>query len=199
LGLRQARAGLRQQELIIARDRANLAQGMHAAVHLVALSYRNLSQFYAQYLAFREARTAARINLERQLADYRAGRRTLLINVLQAITDWGNAVSFESQALTRYNVELANLERQTGTILETHGVRFQEERFRSIGPFGRLCDARMYPRDHRPGPNQPRYRVGNRPSEQGFGLEPIGLQPGPELPEMDLEQPAPNIELLPPP
>src|SRR6185369_1012880 len=36
IGLRSARATLRQRELIIARDRANLDQGLHAASHLLA-------------------------------------------------------------------------------------------------------------------------------------------------------------------
>jgi hypothetical protein len=40
LGLRQSRAGLRRTELVIARDRANLQQGLHAAVHTLATSVR---------------------------------------------------------------------------------------------------------------------------------------------------------------
>jgi outer membrane protein TolC len=125
LGLRQGRAGLRQQELIIFRDQANLDEGLLNTTQLLALRVRNLAQFYEQYLAFKEARVAARINLDRQLENYRRGR-SILLNVLQAITDWGNAVSSESQSLTQYNAELANLEEETGTILETHGIRFFE-------------------------------------------------------------------------
>ncbi|MEO8499076.1 MAG: TolC family protein, partial [Planctomycetota bacterium] len=49
LGLRQGRANLRQQELVISRDLANLDQGVHAASHTLALSLRNLAQFYEQY------------------------------------------------------------------------------------------------------------------------------------------------------
>ena len=115
LGLRQARARLRQQQLVVARDRINLEQGLHAAIHILAANLRNLAQFYEQYLAFRETRIAARKNLQQQLADSRIGRGTLYLNVLQAITDWGNAVSSEAQFLTLYNMELANLERETGS------------------------------------------------------------------------------------
>ena len=148
LGLRAARANIRQQELILMHDRANLEQGLHAATHQLAQSFRNLAQFYEQYRAFAETREAARINLDRQLADYRQGRGTLYLNVLQAITDWGNAVASEAQSLTQYNIELANLERYTGTILETHGVRFIEERYGSIGPLGRcLLYTSPSPRD----------------------------------------------------
>jgi hypothetical protein len=88
LGLRAGRAGMRQAELILCRDKANLEQGVHFAVNEVATSVRNISQFYEEYKAFRETRAAARINLEQQLAEFRAGR-AIFLNVLQAITDWG--------------------------------------------------------------------------------------------------------------
>ena len=49
LGMRAERATLRQRQLIIQRDRANLYQGLHNMQQLLALSLRNLEQFYAQY------------------------------------------------------------------------------------------------------------------------------------------------------
>src|SRR5947209_18386692 len=164
LGLRAGRAGMRQAELVLCRDKANLQQGVHFAVNEVATSVRNISQFYEEYKAFRETRAAARINLEQQLAEFRAGR-AIFLNVLQAITDWGNAVSSEAQALAQYNVELTNLERQTGTILETHGVRFLEERFKSVGPLGRLGPPACYPKAMPPGPNADRYPVDREAGE----------------------------------
>jgi hypothetical protein len=108
--------------------------------------------------------------LEAQILEYVLGR-TDFLNVLLAITDWGNAVSNEAFSLTQYNTELANLERQTGTILETHGVRFFEERFRSIGPLGRLGHGRAYPRALPPTENVPIYPAGDQPAEESFQLE----------------------------
>ena len=157
VGLRKARAQLRERRLILMQDRANLEQGLHSAAHDLAGSYRNLTTFYQQYLALKTTREAARINLDRQMADYRAGRGTLYVNVLQSITEWGDAVSSEAQALSQYNTELATLEARTGTILETHGVHFLEERFSSIGPLGRLAAEVPYPLDMRPSGNQPHY------------------------------------------
>src|SRR5262249_42798311 len=95
----------------------------------------------------------------------------IYLNLLQAVTDWGNAVSAEAQSLTLYNTELANLEKQTGTILETHGVHFFEERFGSIGPLGRLCKPRDYPQAVAPGPNTERYPADTQPSEHSFDLK----------------------------
>ena len=100
-------------------------------------------KLFEQYEAFAEMRVAARANLEQQLAEYRV-QRIIFLNVLLAITDWGNAVSNEAQSLLQYNSELANLELQTGTILETHGVRFFEERFGRSAP-GPLRSAGAYP------------------------------------------------------
>lgn len=170
LGLRQGRAALRRTELLIERDRANLDQGFHNMLHQLAANLRNLAQFYEQYLAFKEARRAAQINLDQQLAEFRAGR-VIFLNVLQAITDWGNAITAEARALTQYNTELANLERQTGTILETHGITFYQERFGSIGPLGRGAAWRCYPASLPPGPNQGLYPAASEPAENFFELD----------------------------
>ena len=74
LGLRQGRAALRRQELVIMRDQANLQQGVHQMVHELAINYRNLDQFFEQYIAFKEAREAARLNYENQVGEAISGR-----------------------------------------------------------------------------------------------------------------------------
>ena len=147
LGLRRDRALLRRTELIIARDRANLDQGLHQVQHQLATTLRNLEIAYQQYQRFRAVRSAAKTNLDQQTTRYNLGIVQFIL-VLQAIVDWGNAVSSEAQALSQYNIELANLEVETGTILETHGITFYEERFGSVGPLGRWHAGRCYPGSH---------------------------------------------------
>jgi outer membrane protein TolC len=171
LGLRYGRATMRRQELVIMRDRANLQQGLHNAAHQLATNVRSLDQLYEQYLAFREARIAARINMDYQLARLKTGTG-ILINVLQSITDWGNTVSSEASSLTQYNTLLATLERQTGTILETHGIVFYEERFGSIGPLGRFFEDKCYPKATRPTANTDMYPNFDKPAEEKFDLVP---------------------------
>jgi outer membrane protein TolC len=167
LGLRQARAQLRQQTLIIARDRANIDNSLNEAVHAVAAVLRDIDSAYEQYLAYKETRAAARDNLVVQIEQFRA-HRTIYLNVLTALNDWGNAVTSEAQALISYNNALAALERQTGTILETHGLVFWEERFRAAGPV-RFCD-RLYP-EATPATGTPHhYPPSGRPSEEAFEL-----------------------------
>jgi hypothetical protein len=198
LGLRQGRANLRNAELVLISDQANLDQARHRALHLLAGNLRNLAQYYEQYKAFRETRTAARINLEQQIADFRAGR-AIFLNVLQAITDWGNAVSSEAQALSQYNTELANLEQQSGTILETHGVRFMEERFAAIGPLGRLAKRRLYPLSSAPGPNSERYPSSGGPPDKDLDKDRPSLKELPLAPTAPpAAQPSPSQDQPPP-
>lgn len=200
LYLRQERAALRSAQLLVARDRAVLDQGVHNALHVLALSYRNLATAYEQYQAFRVAREAARKNLMRQYAAYATGNQVLFVNVLQAISDWGNSVSLEAQALAQYNTELANIERQTGTILETHGVFFIEDRFCSLGPLW-ACHrlGKPYPMDIHPTPNTPIYPVGDEPSENFFNLNDYPRRLPPVRGQQDqAPAPLPDVELLPP-
>jgi hypothetical protein len=168
LGLRGSRAALRQQELLIDRDRVNLQQGLHQASHNLAISIRNLELFYAQYQRFQEVRKAAQVNLDQQLAIDNS--LVQFIVLLQAVVDWGNSVSSEAQALVQYNSELANLERQTGTILQSHDITFSEERFGTIGPLGRLAEPEFYPQAVTPNPQVSRYTDSGSPSEKRFNL-----------------------------
>ena len=188
LGLRRERATLRQQQLIIRRDRANLDQGLHQMQHLLALSVRNLEQYYAQYERYQAVRRAARTNLDQQLGQYNEGIVQFIV-VLQAIVDWGNAVSAEAQALAQYNTELAVLELQTGTILESHGIVFFEERFAAIGPLGRFGPTHPYPAAVTPGQNSDRYPEGDQPSEEYLNLEdPVDRgMPSEDVPDMNLD------------
>lgn len=156
LGLRKDRASLRRAELLVLRDQANLEQGRHSALHTLAGNFRDLAQAYEQYQQFKLTRAAAKENADGQLDRYKTGL-TIYLNVLQAISALGDAESAEAQALAQYNIELANLERETGTILETHGVKFFEERFGAIGPRGRHGADRSYPASVLPGPNAERY------------------------------------------
>lgn len=188
LGLRGARAQMRSLELLLARDRANIQQGLHQIEHLLATSVRNLDQQFLQYEAFREARQAARENLEVQAAEVRAGR-SIFLNVLQAITDWGNAVASEAQALTSYNAELALLESETGTILETHGIRFVQERYGSLSPWGKHFENDCYPLDLKPTGNMSRYDDLNQAAETAFDLE--------DFPRRRTDRPAPQLPQLP--
>ncbi|MEZ6041209.1 MAG: TolC family protein [Planctomycetaceae bacterium] len=170
LGLRSARASLRTAELQIAKDRAFIRQSLHQMEHELATSVRTLDSNFLQYEAFRESRQAARENLEVQLVQERLGR-SIFLNVLQAITDWGTAVTSEARSLTAYNSQLASLEQSTGTILETHGIYFVQEQYGSIGAWGRCFEDDCYPESLRPAENLRRYPDSGKAAEQSFDLD----------------------------
>ena len=170
MGLRNSRAGLRRQELIIARDHVNLHQAMLEVVHTLAAQMRSINALYAQFEALKLAREAADRNLSLQYASFEA-QVTDLINLLQAISDWGNTISSVSATLIQYNTALAALERETGSILDAHGVRLYEERYCSLGPLGSLGKGRCYPRSMHPTDSAPRYSDSAVPSEAFFDLK----------------------------
>jgi outer membrane protein TolC len=200
LGLRQGRAQIRQQNLLIARDRANEQQGVHAAIHQLASTVRELDSAYDQYQAFKDTRDAATTNLRTQFDLFTKGLPlkpgqpgVIYLNVLQALNDWGNAISSEAQQLLNYNIALATLERQTGTILETHGLVFAEERFRAAGPL--LIHHPLYP-VAQPLVGSPQLYPGtNAPAEDSFDLRnPVPRDKKPPEEEMhtpSLLRPAP--------
>jgi hypothetical protein len=190
LGLRQGRAQVRQAKLIIARDRANEEQGVHAAIHQLAATVRDLDSAYDQYLAYKETRAAADANLRTQFDLFKQGglKSVIYLNVLVALNDWGNAVSSEAQQLLNYNIALATLERQTGTILETHGLVFVEERFRSAGPL-RGHD-RLYPFAQPPAGSPQQYPGTGEPSENSFELQnPVRREQKPSVEELPPPRP----------
>ncbi|MSQ97209.1 MAG: TolC family protein [Gemmataceae bacterium] len=192
LGLRQGRAKVREEKLLIVRDRANLEQAQHAALHDLAISVRDLDSAWEQYKAYKEMRVAASENLKMQSALVKEGIAIYADVVYrQALNDWGNAIAFEAGALLAYNVRLATLERQTGTILETHGLVFYEERFRVAGPLG---IGRLYPSALPPAGTPDQYPGTKEPSENSFDLTnpaPREKQPG--------KPPPPAPEKLAPP
>ena len=160
----------------------------------MALTYRNVDTFYLQYEAFRVARRSSRTNLQRQFAAYVTGNPVIFLNVLQAVSDWGNSVSQEAQSLAQYNAELARMERETGTILETHGIFFREDRFCSLGPnWLNRRRGKAYPRSIQPSDNLDRYPVGEGPAENFFDLEDYPRR----LPALEEEiEPAPPLDDL---
>ncbi len=199
LGTREARSDLRRQELTLAREKADLQQRVHAALHQVATSYRNCALNFEQYKAYKETREAAKANLDQQLAEYQRGR-AIYLNVLQAITQWGDAVSAEAGALALYNSELANLERQTGTILEQHGIELLGDNYHSRAPMAPLHDGRSYPQSARPYPGPGRYPAEEQPAETPFRLPQDAPRrlPQPQAPASPLPPPAEPTTSLPP-
>jgi outer membrane protein TolC len=194
LGLRQERAGVRQQKLLITRDQANVEQSIHAAVHQLATTVRDLDSAYEQNLVDKQIVAATSDNLRFQDAQVKTQRKVAFLDYRQALLDWGNAVSSQAQQLIAYNVALATLERETGTILETHGLVFNEERFRAAGPIP--CHDRLYPAALPPAGTPQGFPGTDEPAENAFDVT-VPTVPNPAPPPKPPEPPA--SELAPPP
>ncbi len=98
-----------------------------------------------------------------------------------------------SEQLLIYNIALATLERQTGTILETHGLVFAEERYRAAGPLP--CHNRMYPSAQPPFGHPRLYPGTGSPSENSFDLQnPVHQKAKPTEPELPAPRPVKPAE-----
>jgi outer membrane protein TolC len=198
LGLREGRARVREQDLIILRDKANLEQGLHATGHELAVTTRALENSFEQYLAYSRARVAAFENLILQEAAFREGiNQVIFLNVLQALNDWGSVINSQARALVDYNILLANLERQTGTILETHGLVFVEERFRAAGPLCLPQYDREYPQELKPQGEPTKFPGTGLPGENAFDLKKPEFRPKkdePKPPEKKEEPPPEEVK-----
>ena len=156
--------------MLLANDRINLNQGLLQASHSIAGVLRTIEQLYQQYEAFGLAREAAEDSLE-QIAFAKDIGSVNFLDFLLAINTWASSKNSEALAITQLNATLATLEAETGTILETHGIRLFEERYCSLGPLGRRGRGRNYPATLRPSPNAERYQSGEVPSENAFNLD----------------------------
>jgi hypothetical protein len=134
---------------------------------------RDLDSAYEQYKVYKDTRAAAETNLDLQMKKRDAGRN-IYLDVLQAINDLGNAINLEAAALVNYNIALATLERRTGTILESHGLVFHEERFRVAGP---MLHRRLYPSATVPQGSPTLYPDSGGPAENSFNLGSPDIRP----------------------
>src|SRR5258708_33072039 len=99
LGLRQERANVRQQKLLINRDQANVEQSVHAAVHQLASTVRDLDNAYEQYLLDKQTFAAAKDNLFYQDARVKTGGEVIFLNFRQAPLPLGKTIAAHSQQL----------------------------------------------------------------------------------------------------
>lgn len=193
LTLRSERARLRQTELLLANDRLNLKQGLLQASHTLASVLRTIDQLHEQAEAFRIAREASEASLQQQFARYSVGTLDI-VDFLLALNTWASSVTSEARAITQLNSTLATLEAESGTILETHGVRMFEERYCSLGPLGRFHKGRQYPSAVRPTENATRYADGAEASENAFNLQvPVDLTKSPDARELRDEREASEL------
>jgi outer membrane protein TolC len=123
-----ARPGLgsvRQQQYALLRDRAQLQKILHQTTHTLARYFLEVDANFKQFRTAQRLRGAAQDRLEAQRAFYEEGRITI-DRLLDAVSQYANAVAQESQYRTSYNTSIAGLEEAKGTLLAAEGVAIVE-------------------------------------------------------------------------
>jgi outer membrane protein TolC len=125
LGFRDAHSAVRVARLNLARSYYALRDQEDKTTQYLALTYRNLFQFYSTIEMERAQREAAATQLEARFKEFLAGRGTLDI-LLEAQRVWADALRDEYAAIVQYNNSLATFEFAKGTILQHDNVVITE-------------------------------------------------------------------------
>jgi outer membrane protein TolC len=124
--------GFRSEHSDVQRAKLQLAQRVHFLQDREESVAFNLQQVIRQLVQSHreiELQTARRVaavdRVKLQYQAYKAGKETINF-LLDAQRDLADALRFEHQAISDYNVQLANLEQQKGTILGYDNVKIAE-------------------------------------------------------------------------
>ena len=173
IGFRAPLANTRQAQYQLLRQRAFLQQIVHQTTHSLARFFLEVDANYKQFRTAQRLRAAAQQRLEAQRAFYEEGRITI-DRLLDAVSQYANAIAQEAQYKTSYNTSIAALEEAKGTLLAYDNIAVAE------GPSPRK--AYIQAKDQRAGHGQ--FHV---PLDGSYRPQPIN---GPPLPDTLPDEPA---------
>ncbi len=176
IGFRAPLANARQTQYQLLRQRAFLQQIVHQTTHSLARFFLEVDANYKQFRTAQRLRAAAQLRLEAQRAFYEEGRITI-DRLLDAVSQYANAIAQEAQYKTSYNTSIAALEEAKGTLLAYDNIAVAE------GPSPRK--AYIQARDQRAGHGQ--FHV---PLDGSYRPQPLN---GPPMPDMVPENVPPNV------
>lgn len=125
LGLRSARAQVRNIELRLAKARDVLAAQEQEVVHELGSAYQQLAESYVTAQTYFNRREAAKERAEVLEKKYNAGTETLDL-LLRAQASLAEAEVAYYRALVSYNLSIANLNFRQGTLLPLNNVFMAE-------------------------------------------------------------------------
>ncbi len=150
LGFRREMAGVRNAQLLLARERARLQEAELEVSHQLAYAIRELESTLVQAQTNYNRRIAARDEVKAAREKYRAGVRDgTLTNVLDAERRLAEAESDYYRTLVDYNKAIAQVHYRKGSLLEYNGVYLSEGPWPAKAYFdarrrARQRDASMY-------------------------------------------------------
>ena len=125
IGFRAPLANTRQAQYQLLRQRAFLQQIVHQTTHSLARFFLEVDANYKQFRTAQRLRAAAQQRLEAQRAFYDEGRITI-DRLLDAVSQYANAIATEAQYKTSYNTSIAALEEAKGTLLAYDNIAVAE-------------------------------------------------------------------------
>jgi outer membrane protein TolC len=125
LGYRAGFAEVARAKLVLAQRFAFLRDEEVKAVLSLQRSYRDVVQFREEVGARRSQREAAALQVKARYEKFKNGEKNIDL-LLRAQRGWADSLRDEQVAVCRYNVALADLERQKGTIMQYHNVALVE-------------------------------------------------------------------------
>ena len=115
----------RRAQYQLLRQRADLRQIVHQSTHTLARFFLEVDANYKQFRTAQGLRTAAQQRLEAQRAFYEEGRITI-DRLLDAVSQYANAIAQEAQYKASYNTSIAALEEAKGTLLAYDKITIAE-------------------------------------------------------------------------
>ncbi|WP_435005426.1 TolC family protein [Tundrisphaera lichenicola] len=174
IGFRAPLAQTRQAQYQLLRQRAFLQQIVHQSTHALSRFFLEVDSNYKQFRTAQRLRAAAQERLSAQKAFYEEGRITI-DRLLDAVSQYANAIAQEAQFKTSYNTSIAALEEAKGTLLAYDNIAVAE------GPSPRK--AYIQAKDQRPAHGQ--FHV---PLDGSYRPEPINgptmADPVPDMPPL---------------
>lgn len=127
LGFRSALANTRNAQYQLLRQRAFLQQIVHQTTHSLARFFLEIDANYKLFKTAQRLRQAAQIRLESARAYYEEGKTGFTIDrLLDAVSQYADAIAQEAQYKTSYNTSIAALEEAKGTLLAYDNIAVAE-------------------------------------------------------------------------
>ena len=125
LGTRDAHSAVRAAQLNLARSFIILKNQELKAERFLAAVYQNVRRYYERIQTTRGRRQALADQLRGLYARIQAGKDPL-ITILQAQSDFAEALRQEHDAIANYNIAIAGLQYAKGTIMQYNNVQIAD-------------------------------------------------------------------------
>jgi outer membrane protein TolC len=127
IGFRSALANSRVAQYNLLRQRAFLQQIVHQTTHSMARFFLEVDANYKQFKTAERLRQAAQVRLQSAQAYYDEGKTGFTIDrLLDAVSQYADAIANEAQFKTSYNTSIAALEEAKGTLLAYDNIAVAE-------------------------------------------------------------------------